>query len=351
MKKLAILGTVSFLSFISVLPTPAKDALSADELIEKGDQLMQKAKYKEASGTFREATRLYPDNARSHQRLGAALAALDDYETAILEEKTAIKLDPKYFLSHVVLGHIYANQQKKAEAIAEIKQAASMNPNSYGTQMDLAVVYLEDGQVEPALEALRRAAALKPDRIEPYIKMGILLAKLGKVEEAVKAEQEAININGRAVEAHVAMGNIYLDDKQYTKAVEPFKTALQYAPNHPNALSGLGWVISRPENKGSLEEGIQLQRRALKIYPQFLPGYVRLAELLAESGNRNGAIAEFNNALKLNPDDPMMRTAYAQFLQKMGKITEAKQEYKRVLNKTPHFKPAMDGFASLPGSN
>jgi Tetratricopeptide repeat. len=52
-------------------------------------------KLKEAANQFREAIRQEPNNAKAHQRLGAVLAAMNDYETAILECKQATKLDAK----------------------------------------------------------------------------------------------------------------------------------------------------------------------------------------------------------------------------------------------------------------
>src|SRR5271156_5784449 len=56
-----------------------------DELIKKGDGLLEHHKYKEAADVFRDAIRMQPDNARAHTKLGAVCAANEDYDTAILE--------------------------------------------------------------------------------------------------------------------------------------------------------------------------------------------------------------------------------------------------------------------------
>jgi len=104
MTRLLLSLSVALIAQVSVLAAPE------DSLIERGDGLMARQRFKEASSTFREAVRVNPDSSKAHLKLGASLAAQDDYETAILEEKTALKLDPQAFLPHIVLGQIYANQ-------------------------------------------------------------------------------------------------------------------------------------------------------------------------------------------------------------------------------------------------
>ncbi|MFN8553827.1 MAG: tetratricopeptide repeat protein [Candidatus Obscuribacterales bacterium] len=109
-------------AFSVPLAALADEAPPESAQMRKAESLYGRGKVKEAIAEFREAIRLEPNNAKAHQRLGAALAANEDYETAILEEQQAIKLDPKYFLPHVVLGQIYANQSKIDLALKEFRE-------------------------------------------------------------------------------------------------------------------------------------------------------------------------------------------------------------------------------------
>ncbi|MBP7578462.1 MAG: tetratricopeptide repeat protein, partial [Candidatus Obscuribacter sp.] len=73
---------------VMVLPAQAQDVSDA---MKKAEASYARMNLKEAASQFREVIRLEPNNAKAHQRLGAVLAAQEDYETAILECKTAIK--------------------------------------------------------------------------------------------------------------------------------------------------------------------------------------------------------------------------------------------------------------------
>ncbi|NJL71684.1 MAG: tetratricopeptide repeat protein [Candidatus Competibacteraceae bacterium] len=123
---------------LCAMTTLALPALAQEsEAMKKGEAAYQKMNLKEAAAQFREVIRQEPANAKAHQRLGAVLAAMEDYETAILECKQSIKLDGKNFLPHVVLGQVLANQGKMEEALAEFQEACKLKPTSFRSHMDL----------------------------------------------------------------------------------------------------------------------------------------------------------------------------------------------------------------------
>jgi Flp pilus assembly protein TadD len=329
-----------------------------DETIKKGDQLMDKGKFKQAAEVFREAVRINPDSAKAHSRLGASMAAQhdehemmgdkkgaeNDYETAILEEQTAIKLDPKYASPHLILGQIYANQNKPVEAINEFKTALAIKPNMFTANLDLGIAYLHGGQVDEAIAAFRKAAEIKPDHPVPHMNLGILLDQKGNHKEAINEELEAIRIDKRLHDAHINLGNIYLDAKDLDNAKDSFEKGLALAPGHPNALSGLGWVMAE---KGFTKEAIKKQKQAILAYRNFVPAHVRLAMLFAKSGDKANAEFEFKEALRISPKDLVAGTEYAKFLDANGQKAEAKSQFKKVLEVNSRYSPAVQGLAAL----
>ena len=133
-KQMRLLTIIFFAFLVTILiapvysavhPAQIDQALSENPAFKKGEELYSRLKLKEAAEQYREAVRQMPDAARAHERLGAALAGMEDYDAAIIEQQTAIKLDPKYFLPHVILGQIYSNQDKTDLALEEFKQAVA----------------------------------------------------------------------------------------------------------------------------------------------------------------------------------------------------------------------------------
>lgn len=342
-------------------------ALAADDVdaaIKRGDAIMDKGSFKKAADAFQDIIRQHPDNSKAHARLGAALAAQhdvdeasgnkeaakNDYETAMLEEKTAIKLDPKFASPHIILGQIFANQDKMPEAIAEFKQALAIKPTMFTANLDLGISYLRNGDVDGAIAAFKRASELRPEEPVPHINLGLLLDQKGNHKEAINEELEAVRVDKNHLyvkDSYVNLGNIYLDAKDLDNAKDYFERALKVAPGHPNALSGLGWVQAE---KGFNGDGIKKQRAALaNSRGYFVPAHTRLAMILAKDGKNAEAEAEFKEALKVSPKDLPAGTEYAKFLHNSGQKDLAKAQFKKVLSINPKFGPALSGLAAVEG--
>ncbi len=331
-----------------------------DAMIEKTNRMLKDNRYKQAEQMLREELRTSPGNARLHMVLGNVLAAQSAFlppqqhkqvedlaETAILEEQQALKLDPKLFGAHVILGKIYANQHKREEAIAEFKQACAMKPTSYNAHLDLGIACLTAGKVDDAIDAYKKATTNKPEQPEAHMKLAILLSKRGKTQEALTEAAEAVKLAPKEVETYIAQGNIMLEAGDAASSIEPFKTALSMAKNHPNALSGYGLALVR-KDPAQLNQGIEYQRKALATSGgAFLPAYVRLAEFLQSSGKTTEAEDQYKKAMKVSPDDPGVGTAYGKFLESAGRKDDARTALKKVLEKSPNFKPASDALAKL----
>lgn len=212
------------------------------------------------------------------------------------------------------------------------------------------------GKVDEAITAFKKAIELNPKEQESHQELSILLSKKGNFRDAISEANEAVHLASGNPEAHLALANIVLESGDEAGSIESFKSALRYNKAHnplieANALSGLGWAIaSKDASLNELEEGVLDQKKAIKLsgpYLPFLPAYVRLAELFSKQDKNKDAEDAYKIALKINPDDAAVGTSYAKFLERIGRKDEARNTLKKVLEKSPHFKPASDALATL----
>lgn len=317
----------------------------------KADALMQSGKAQAAADLLREIIRSNPDNSQAHMQLGASLAALaekDDYDTAILEEKQALKLDPKSFGARIILGHIYANQNKSNESINILKEAVELKPTSYGAHRDLGIAYMASGKGDEAMTELKKAIEIKPKGCDAHMKLALLLSTSRNYRDALNEAMQAVQLaskDSEQIDSQLTLGNILVDSGNASDSIPPFKSVLAKAKGHPVAMSGYGWAVA--EKEGKVDEGIACQRKAIKDYPIFMPAYVRLAELLVKKNDLSGAEEQYKAALKVSPDDERVRTAYAKFLEGQQRKDEAKTELKKVLEKKPNYAPASEALSAL----
>ena len=338
----------------------AADGDDVDALVENVTKLSRDKQYKKCETLLRDALRTKPDSAKLHMVLGNIVALqaettrpdqrkqIDElYEVAILEETQALKLDPKLHGALLIRGRIYANQRKHDLAIKDMQEACSIKPTSYGAHRDLGIACLTAGRVDEAIDAFKKAGSIKPEQPEAHMKLAILLSMRGDSKEALKEANEAVKLAPKNAETHIALANIMLESGDAGGSIEPFKTAMSMAKNHPNALSGYGVAIAK-KDPAELATGMEYQRKALASSGGFfLPAYVRLADFLYKSGKPVEAEDQYKKALKLNPDDALVGTAYGKFLDAAGRKDDARAALKKVLDKSPDFKPASDALAAL----
>ncbi len=82
-------------------------------------------------------------------------------------------------------------------------------------------------------------------------------------------------------------------------AFSDFGEAIKIEPNNAPALAGLGTIYVK---KGDCSRGVETLDRSIRLDPNILVAYVARGGCLWDKGNRDGARADYQKALSLNPD-------------------------------------------------
>ena len=342
--------------FLLLLALPSRAAGDPAQDIAKADTLLNNGKPKQAAGILRGVISSHPDNAAAHMELGAALASMADnneYDAAIAEEETALKLDPKSYGARKILGQIYANQNKMQESLKILEEACTYNPNSYGAHRDLGKAQMAAGKTDDAIRSFRKAVVLNPEKIDAHNKLAGLLSKTDQHKEAIEEARKAVKLDLSTPESHLALGNALLAAGDRSAAVEAFEKTMDTNAvkgrrnplTQASALSGRGWAFS--SSSAELQAAVNDQRQAIKIFPSFGPAYIRLAELLSRQDKNKEAESIYKSSMRFSGDDPSVATAYAKFLSKTQRGTEAREMLKKVLEKKPDYKPAVEALSQI----
>jgi tetratricopeptide (TPR) repeat protein len=104
-------------------------------------------------------------------------------------------------------------------------------------------------------------------------------------------------------EKYKNLGNTYMQQKLYTKAIECYTTALQYAPLSYNAHvhysnRAAAYISSKDYTNAILDS-----ERALMIAPTYGKGHARLGLAYFLSGQYRNAVEAYTVALKYDPDN------------------------------------------------
>lgn len=104
---------------------------------------------------------------------------------------------------------------------------------------------------------------------------------------------------------------------------------------------------------GEANAAMEDYKLAVIANPKHLGSLMALADALSLAGQNDAALATFNQAVQLLPNEPLVHNNQGMLLQQMGRTNEAIQAYSTALQKNPNFFIALTnrGFSYLEGGN
>jgi len=214
--------------------------------------------YKSKIAIWEDNTSKWPGNARAHNNLGLAYAALaekDDayYHKAIEQYDLAVKFDPTYGIAYSNRGVAHArfgNQQAALEDFGKtIEIYMAKATKQYGRREDIpenkrkkyasaygnrGIVYKNMGQYQRAIQDYNRALDLYPRYPRTLYNRAIAYQRLGEFELALADLNKAIELDQLLPEIYDARGVSYWNLGKYDLAIRNFEEAVSRNPDEPS---------------------------------------------------------------------------------------------------------------------
>jgi tetratricopeptide (TPR) repeat protein len=166
-------------------------------------------------------------------------------------------------------------------------------------QYEKGVVAMRYELLDQAIGYFQQALALDPGHAKSYYLLGYAQYKKGKYAEAEAAYQKYLELQPNDSEARSNLGVVYEQLGMPDKAEEEYKRALATDGN-PNASFGLA-KLNYGQNK--LEPALNYVQISLQRNSRSAPFFNLQGVILNQMGRYPEALASFQNALKITPDD------------------------------------------------
>jgi tetratricopeptide (TPR) repeat protein len=184
--------------------------------------------------------------------------------------------------------------------------------------LDLSVSLVQEGRLDQALETCETILDIH-DSAEVYYNMGYIKSLKGELEEALTFFRRATAINGYHALAHQQIGLIYqklgrtdearaslekaaaihFDRNQNKEAEEILNLVLKFRPDTSNVYNSLGIIYRR---QGRLDDALAAYEKALKVHPEDEYIHFNAARVHLDIGNQDLAQKHLRLALKINVD-------------------------------------------------
>jgi glycosyltransferase involved in cell wall biosynthesis/ADP-heptose:LPS heptosyltransferase/Tfp pilus assembly protein PilF len=283
-------------------------------------------------------------------------SANGDHQGAISLLDALIQRDPGNALAHNDIGVLFYEQGKKDQARDHYQQATMLKPENIVFQKNLADLYWSDyGDAQAAMERYLAALKIDPQDLESLLGCSRICMQMGKNEDAgafLKCilehepwHQEALQLmdrietQGRREQGAITPKPISLPAQTHSAAerlnsgIDDLLEVLTHSPEDAKALNDLGVLYF--EN-GEKEKALECYEQAVKLQPD-QPNFVKnLADYyLMEQGRIKDALKLYVRVLEMNPEDIDCLSCTGLICAAMHKPDDARHFYQRALDIEP----------------
>lgn len=294
-----------------------------------------------------------PDHFKAVKDIGNCYFSKGMHDKAIEYYQKSLKINPDYFMLYNNIGTVHASRDDDAKALENYDCAVKMlekrkDPNP----ADIQLVFINRGksfmkmkQWEKAISDFKKAVGVKTGNAD-FESHGLIMKciiEMGKKEDAVTYCKETLKKNPDNADLinNLAVG--FMDLKMYEAAEKLLKRALKLDPANKMALYNMG-IIAGIEN-GDYQKGMEYIDKFIQIAPGDVNGYIVRGKIQYNADFGNEALKDFEEALKLSPDDAELYALIGYSNLKIGYRTFAAREaFEKALQIKPDYDWAKEGL-------
>ena len=260
------------------------------------------------------AARANPDLIMARLMLGDLYRESGDYNKAVGQYEALVKLDPYSWSNFYKLGVSYQFLERLREAMNSYNRALKLNPDDPNSNMNLGLVHLYLGDPDDAVKYCERATLLDPKSASAFSNLGVALDARGEYARAEAAYRHSLDIDPDNPTTLLNLGTNLIAQNKGSEAVDIMERVVK-AADTPLHRKRYGDALAKA---GRYDDAIAQYQEALKIDPKYFPamneiGYARIAEyrnnLELDDAKRDEAVAMWNQSLAINPDQPKIQAA------------------------------------------
>jgi len=323
-----VLLCLMFVSFCSCSGTPEELAAKHTR---RGDEYVQKEKYREAVIEYKNAVKAKPDDGTLHWKLAQASLEAKDIRNAYLELQKAVEINPKNYEALGKLGELYI-------ALGEIEKAAMISDNLVKSRPGDPLGYIlksglaiRAGRMDEAIRQLKTAVDLDPKSLRTMLTIGNLYFFKREKNSAKEWYDKALTAYPNSVEVHVTRGNFFFASGGTEEGEKAYRKAIELSKDKENLRVALAekYLFQRRMDDSERELNAIIKemnsQKARKV----------LAEIKIDNGKVSDAKTIVNDILKENGKDLEGKYLGGRIALAEGRLDDAKALFLEVVKENP----------------
>lgn len=252
----------------------------------KAEILMEKKKLKDSLAYVKKAEELWPKWIKPYVLEAHLRLLLNQVDSAQKILSVVVDKVPRHGEAKILLGEIeFLNNPK--DGIKRILSGLSVDKLKREVFVKahtlLADYYMKSGKRKEALESAKQAYRADPLSLE----MKNIILKIGGEDEFTKLKSDDKKL--------IAQGLLYQKGNNFIEAQREFREAYKLNPKNARAAFLAGeslWKLNQ------VTEAINWLKKAIKVDPQYIDAYLKLAEFYAQRYDFEKAVSALSKAAK-----------------------------------------------------
>ncbi|HBC58570.1 MAG TPA: PEP-CTERM system TPR-repeat protein PrsT, partial [Gammaproteobacteria bacterium] len=252
-----------------------------------------------------------------------------DYSQAEKLLQTMKKKFPDALAVHLARGSFFAERGQSETARAAYQQVLKQDEKHVGALMRLAKLERDAGNSEAMGEWLAKANNVDPAALMPALAYAEYLFKTGQPEPATRVLGQVSEAERDNQYYLSLLGQIQLSSGETQQAVTSYKRLTQVVPGSAPARMALARARLVDNDKEGALADLEV---ALKLDPDHLQAKVQKTQLQFELGDKRGANFSLNELLNAHPDSPAVWTLQGWMALRERDFVLAENAYEKVWN-------------------
>jgi tetratricopeptide (TPR) repeat protein len=172
--------------------------------------LLAKVYMKQSENAMAKINAINPNSVLAHQLSGEMMEAMNNYDGAVVQLKTAVEMAPQQLGSHFKLAGAYEGLSQWDSATAEYQAELAIDPANCRAQWKIGSILVQKGgDANEALSAIDNALSLCPNLIDAHADRARALLTLGRNADAVLDLEAAVKGDPADARNHFLLAKAY----------------------------------------------------------------------------------------------------------------------------------------------
>jgi len=247
-----------------------------------------------------EAVALAPTKIEPLRERGMVRAEMGDLDGAVADFAKVIEMDPEDAVAHEEQAKALAELKRFDEALVSVDKATQLEPGSIMPLMIRAQIHVEMNNLDAAMHDVNQALAMRPGNPFVLLLRASVYKALDKFDAALADIDRALRRSPELEPARRLRWSVLIDQRKLDQVIDEMEKQLKRTPKDEDIRIQMAMLCTAARQP---TRAIEIYSSILADKPDNVEALEGRANALLGTGKHAEAIADFNKAMKLDPDD------------------------------------------------